>query len=92
MEEVMERGRKEEIIFSVFRDLDKCCITVSNEHDRIAYDEYSHFFDPDFSSRGEGRGLGLPYIRKIVKRYGGTIQVGNIALKKKNYFSVSVHI
>ena len=92
MEEVMERGRKEEIIFSVFRDLDKCCITVSNEHDRISYDKYSHFFDPDFSSRGKGRGLGLPYIRKIVKRYGGTIQVGNIALKKKNYFSVSVHI
>ncbi len=92
MEEVMERGRREEIILSVFPDMDKCCISVSNEHDRISFDEYSHFCDPDFSRRGEGRGQGLPYIRKIVKRYGGTIQIGNIALKKKNYFMVCVHI
>ena len=92
MEEVMERGKGEEIILSIFKNDNKCCISVSNEHDRIPYDEYGHFFDYGYSSKGKGRGQGLPYVRRIVKQYGGSIRSGNVTIKKKNYFFVRVYI
>ena len=92
MEEVIKRELHEAVILHIFPDDTRCCISVSNEHEKILYDEYSHFFDFGYSSKGEGHGQGLPYVRRIVKRYGGSIRSGNVTIKKKNYFSVQIYL
>ncbi|WP_200800695.1 ATP-binding protein [Carboxydothermus pertinax] len=32
-------------------------------------------FEPGFSTKGEGRGMGLYSVKKLVKKYNGNIQV-----------------
>ena len=38
-------------------------------------DQLTHLFDPYYSTKASGRGLGLPTVRALVRRHGGSIEV-----------------
>jgi PAS domain S-box-containing protein len=53
------------------------CIEVSNTGDGIAEKDIEKIFDPFFSSKFTGRGLGLAIVLGIVKAHEGTITVAS---------------
>jgi signal transduction histidine kinase len=52
-------------------------ISVSDRGVGIAADDLAHIFDPYFTTRRAGTGLGLPIARNIVEGLGGSIHVSS---------------
>lgn len=92
MDAVLERELHETVYLSIYQEDKAVCIHVCNEHDKIPHSEYSKFFLSGYSSKGDERGLGLPYVKKIVNKYKGIIEIGNREVEQKNCFSVKVSL
>ena len=92
MDEVELREKKEKILFSITPTEKGICISVSNEHDKIKYESYKDFFKQGFSTKGKNRGVGLPYVKKIIEKYDGNIEIGNIDIEGTNYFYIKVFL
>jgi signal transduction histidine kinase len=52
-------------------------ITVQDFGTGISADDMSHIFDPYFTTRRKGTGLGLPIAKNIIEGLGGTITVAS---------------
>jgi signal transduction histidine kinase len=50
-------------------------LSVGDNGPGIAADKLSKIFDPLFTTKTKGVGLGLPTVRKLVEQHGGTIDV-----------------
>ncbi len=50
-------------------------VTIQDQGTGIAADDMTHIFDPYFTTRRAGTGLGLPISRNIIEGLGGTIRV-----------------
>lgn len=92
MDEVEKRRLNEQIIFSIFPVEEKICISVSNEHDKIPYKLYHQFCLQKYSTKGVEHGFGLPYVKKLVNKYGGEIELGNVEHSGKNFFTIQAYI
>lgn len=92
MDEVELREKKEKILFYITPKGKGICISVLNEHERIRYDSYKDFFKQGFSTKGKNRGVGLPYVKKIVEKYDGNIEIGNVDISGTNYFYIKVFL
>ena len=51
------------------------CLEVTDTGSGISDEDIDRLFDPFFSSKFSGRGLGLPVVLGIVKAYGGAVSV-----------------
>lgn len=71
---VPERG---EIILSVARDSEGCRVTVADNGPGIAAADRERIFEPFYTAKEEGTGLGLLISRKIVESLGGAITVAD---------------
>lgn len=91
IEEVEKDAKAEKILFSISENLGEVCISVSNEHTKIPYEQYKRFFTEDYSTKGEGRGIGLPYVKRIVEKYSGRIDIGNVEVDGENYFTIRIY-
>lgn len=91
MEEVLLRKKDETVYLSIFKKETHICIHVSNEHEKIPYSVYKEFFVDGYSSKGSDRGIGLSYVKKIVKRYKGSIDIGNEMKNGRNCFYVKIN-
>lgn len=85
MEEVLIRGLGEKILLSITNEVGNICFCVGNEHDKISHADYQKFFLDGYSTKGQKRGLGLPYVKRIVHKFHGEINVGNEKYQGKNY-------
>lgn len=83
-------NQKKEIVFRIYYEQEKLYLQICNEHEYIEYEILKKFFNMGFSTKGEGRGLGLPYIRKLVRKYHGQIEMGNLVMYGKNFVSVQI--
>ena len=88
IDEVVCRNMNEKIYLNIVKKDEKICIEVANEHERIAFDEYKKFFNNGYSSKGDNRGYGLPYVKRIAKKYGAEIHVRNEYKNNRNCFSI----
>jgi signal transduction histidine kinase len=52
-------------------------ITVQDRGTGITPDDMAHIFDPYFTTRRKGTGLGLPIAKNIIEGLGGTISVSS---------------
>jgi len=57
------------------QDLNYACMEVADTGCGIADEDLDKLFDPFFSNKFTGRGLGLPVVLGIVKAHGGVIMV-----------------
>lgn len=85
---LLEKGQ---ILLQIKKVGKETMISVSNQHEFIPYVEYCHFFQKGYSTKGSNRGLGLPYVKKIVKKYHGRIEMGNIKIQNVSYFQIGVY-
>lgn len=60
---------------------DKCQIRVSEKGIGIPDDVFENIFEPLFSTKGFGVGLGLPIVKDIMKEHGGGIEIQSEAGK-----------
>jgi two-component system, NtrC family, sensor histidine kinase HydH len=50
-------------------------VTVTDTGEGIAAGDISHVFEPFFSTKSEGTGLGLALVHRVVQEHGGEIDV-----------------
>jgi len=59
-------------------DVDRLQIAIADRGVGISADDLAHVFDPYFTTKRGGTGLGLPIAKNIVEGLGGTIAVSSI--------------
>ncbi|MCJ7830445.1 MAG: ATP-binding protein, partial [Desulfobacterales bacterium] len=71
-------GRDGEIVLHAHsREAEKVIITVTDDGQGIPPENLDKIFDPRFTSKPEGMGLGLPICLNILKKLGGTLAAAN---------------
>lgn len=64
-----------EAVLSIERTADATCVTIRDNGRGISKEGLEHVFDPFFSTKERGTGLGLPLAQRIVQAHGGTLTV-----------------
>ena len=64
-----------ELVVETARDANQVVIRISDDGEGIAGDAADHVLEPLFSTRAFGIGLGLPLVKQIVERHGGSIDI-----------------
>jgi len=70
-------GRGDRVAMMVTTDATLVRVAVSDNGPGIAPDVLPHLFEPFYSTKPAGMGLGLPLCETLVERFGGTIEAGN---------------
>jgi signal transduction histidine kinase len=65
------------IIVSVLKEQDGCHVAIEDNGAGLLDEEKKKIFEPFYSKKEEGTGLGLLISRKIIGSYGGTIEVAD---------------
>ena len=66
-------------------------LTVADHGEGIASENLEKIFEPYFSTKRSGVGLGLPIVKKIIEEHGGKVEVHSI-LQKGTKFSILLPI
>lgn len=69
---------------------DVLMIEVANVSKYISLESSIKFFERGFSTKGEGRGLGLTNVKELAHKYRGEVQVNNEERELGNWFVITV--
>jgi two-component system sensor histidine kinase PilS (NtrC family) len=70
-----EAGETERVTVKILADNGGAVLTVADTGDGIPTDRLPHIFEPFFTSKELGTGLGLAMVHRMVQEHGGTIAV-----------------
>ena len=84
-----DEGRENKINVDVEQRQKRIIITVEDNGVGIAEEHYGRIFEPNFTSKSSGMGLGLTMVRKMVEDYKGEISVKS-ELGKGTTFTISL--
>ncbi len=87
----MDREFKE-LKIDIHDELDKLYIAVENITEYITYEMIEKMFDAGYSSKGNGRGVGLYSLKNIVNKNNGELHVENLQDEKGNWFRIKILI
>jgi len=73
--EAMTAGGRLTVCTGLSNDRQAVWITVSDTGPGIPAEDQARLFDPLFTTKPQGFGLGLPIAREFVKRHGGQLEV-----------------
>lgn len=68
-----EEQEEKSVVVTVRRKEDQAIITVADNGKGIAKDDFERVFEPKFTTKTSGMGLGLAIIKNIIENYNGTI-------------------
>ena len=74
-----------ELMIRTNRQGEDAVIQISDTGSGITPEELPHIFDVYYSSRPQGRGLGLPTAKKIIESHDGTITVDSVPGKGTSF-------
>lgn len=90
--EAMENASSKQIYVEVLGTEENLKITVKNISRYITQSQIVNFMRPGFSTKGEGRGIGLSSLKMIVDKFGGILSVYNEHRKEENWFVFKIEI
>jgi len=64
-----------EIKVKLYKDANYCFINIEDNGSGIPEEILNKIFDPNFSTKTEGTGLGLPIVKRILNDINGTIEI-----------------
>ncbi len=70
-------SQKGEVGVQVARDGAKLRVVIRDSGTGMSRETTERIFDPYFSTKDSGTGLGLPIAKKIIEEHGGTIQISS---------------
>ncbi|MEI6898404.1 MAG: ATP-binding protein [Bacteroidota bacterium] len=68
-----------EIVFRINRNIEYCTITVTDNGSGIPEEQAGKIFQPNFTTKSSGMGLGLAIVRNIIMSAGGSISFTSTA-------------
>ncbi len=75
MEAMPEGGT---IAVSVFKQEDSVCIKVVDTGAGIPEEDIEHLFEPFFTRKTKGTGLGLANVKRILEEHAGTVEIDSV--------------
>lgn len=69
------QANSSEIKVKLYKDINYCFINIEDNGAGIPEDLLDKIFDPNFSTKTEGTGLGLPIVKRILNDINGTIEI-----------------
>lgn len=88
---IPEEQPNKSVVVTVKRDGENVLICVADNGRGIAEEHRAHIFEPKFTTKTSGMGLGLGIIRNIIENYKGTITF-DTEVGKGTVFTVSIPI
>ena len=70
---ISEENQNPNVLLSVSKENSNVIIEVKDNGIGISEDNKAHIFEPKFTTKNSGMGLGLGIIKKIIENYNGTI-------------------
>lgn len=80
------------IYLELIQDQEQTALKVSNMSRYINSHESAMFFHRDYSTKGEGRGIGLTKLQEMVLRRNGRITVKNLDKDNENYIEFGIWV
>ncbi|MBR5800608.1 MAG: GHKL domain-containing protein [Lachnospiraceae bacterium] len=92
--EAVEHSAEElrKISLKLIQESEITLLGVANVSRYIGSEESRAFFTEGYSSKGSGRGLGLPKVKKIIHKKEGEISVSNINRENHNWLEFRISI
>ena len=75
IQSIPDQQEEKSILVTIKRFKDNVLITVSDNGIGIATEDFNRIFEPKFTTKSSGMGLGLGIIRNIIENYKGTISL-----------------
>lgn len=91
IQDMKQTGQTEFLVFEVEKG-DGIIIRVANPHEELKNQEIRQMFERGYSTKGKNRGIGLHYVKKLVKKYKIELLVENRMIESRNYICFSVMI
>lgn len=88
--EALECQRGKEMEVKLLEQNSKFVLSVANRSERKTNHEIEQFFAYGYSTKGEGRGVGLYRVNALLKKYKADLQVENIELNDVNYLRFKI--
>lgn len=73
IQSIPEKQAKKEIVVTIRKEDNNVLIAVSDNGIGIAFKDFKRIFEPKFTTKSSGMGLGLGIIKNIIENYKGTI-------------------
>lgn len=86
--QAIPEGRQPKVVVNVFSEGDQVKITVADNGSGIAPEDGEKIFEPKFTTKTSGMGLGLGMVKNIVETYRGSINFTSVP-QKGSVFTVS---
>ncbi len=87
-----EKELDRKIYFSIKETADGIEITVANTSPHYEEDMTVHFFEPEYSSKGQNRGIGLSKLKRLIQDRKGDITVYNKIYGNVNYLTFEIKL
>ena len=88
---IPESQENKAVIVNIKKEFDNVIITIADNGIGIAKEDFNRIFEPKFTTKSSGMGLGLGIIKNIIENYNGTITFGS-EKGKGTTFTVSLPI
>ena len=91
IQDMVENGKTKFLRLEIKRE-EGISIRVANPHEKLKISELKKMFDKGFSSKGEGRGIGLYNVKQLAKKYKIDFMIENKIFEDENYICFSAII
>lgn len=88
--EAVENLEDKKINVNIYQDNNEINIVIQNTSPFVSAQDISSYFKSGFSTKGGGRGIGLPKLKSMVKNCKGKIMAKNYEIDKRNFFEISI--